>query len=266
VGFILQNVSFAVTVPLYLFLHLLTSPTAQLSKKNTNVLLIPTLDLAIIPISLFLGYIIPTTLMCLPVSATTHQQFIAFWQPFPIWTVIIHSTLRFFASRLSKADAGAPTKTHGESYLDAAAPVYRFVFALCMITHIPVLAIIRLSPTTLLGYSPILTHLLKSTFTDVFVPYGADVNPKSSGLTAGALNFLQWDLYVGSAALLLWMSVLYRDAATQSTMEGLNNKGAGWKLAQRIVTYTLISGPVGAISILLAERDSIVKQKTKKGI
>jgi len=264
VGFFIQNISYTVTVPLYLFLHLLTSPTAKLSKNNSNVLLIPGLDLAIVPISLFLGYIIPSILMCLPVSMAAHQQFIAFWQLFPIWTVIIHSGLRFFASRLFKRETSAPTKSLEESYLDSAAPIYRFVFALCMITHIPVIAIIFLSPTTLRGFSPTLTRLLQSSFSDVFIPYGLDGNHKVSGLAAGALTFLQWDIYVGSIAFLIWMSALYREAAKQSTIGGSCNRIIWWKLAWKIPAYMLISGPVGANAVLLWERDAILRQKVKK--
>jgi len=252
-------------VPLYFFLHLLTSPTAKLSKNNTNVLIISGLDLAIIPVSLLLGYILPSILMCLPVSTTAHQQFIAFWQPFPIWTIMIQSTIRFFASRLSKRETRTSTKSAEESYLDAAAPRYRLVFGLCMITHIPVIAIALLSPTTLLGYSPTLTRFLQSTFSDIFIPYGLDTNYKVSSLAAGALNFLHWDFYVGGTAFIVWASALYRDAEKQSTL-GTGSGDAWWKLIWKIIAYTLISGPVGASTVLLWERDAILRQKKEKDI
>lgn len=78
-GFLIQNVAFTVAVPLYLALHLLTSPVA---KQSSQALLIPTTHLKIIPVSVILGYVLPTVLMVLPspgtVSPEAHQQLIAF--------------------------------------------------------------------------------------------------------------------------------------------------------------------------------------------
>ena len=204
--------------------------------------------------------------MCLPVSTAFHQQLIAFWQLFPIWTLIVQSTVRFVASRFTRSENSEPSKSTGESYLRAAAPVYRLVFALCMITHVSAITIVILPSTTLLGYSSMLTRLLRNDFADAFVPYGFDINYKVSSLAAGTLTFLQWDIYVGSAAFLIWVSALYRDAVKQTVLQESGGRSVWWNLAWKIPCLTLISGPVGAVTVLLSERDKTVRKNTKKEV
>jgi hypothetical protein len=53
-GFWVQNISFTVTVPLYLLLHILTSPVAKSSPKINSVA-VSSLDLRLLPISVTLG-------------------------------------------------------------------------------------------------------------------------------------------------------------------------------------------------------------------
>lgn len=292
-GVILQNISFAITVPMYLFIHLLSSPVAkQFPGTHANsVLLISSLDLTILPLSITLSYIVPSLLMGLfspdIVTAVRHQQYIAFWQPFPIWTVIIHWILRmiwqYTTSRCSKDDPGQrPPTPLGASYLGTAKHVYRFILTLCTITHVLVLLITLLPSWIVLGYSPTLSFLARHNFIDVFVPYFPLPSHKVTSLGDGVLTFLQWDLYVGSAALLLWAIVLYRNATTEKTivdpntslpiyrelLSGEREEDAKlWrKILWKIGGWMLVSGPMGALASLLWERDTIVRQKIKQGL
>jgi hypothetical protein len=293
VGFILQNISFTITTPLYLFLHLLTSPVSKPfpGTHANSVLLISTWDLRILPVSIILGYIIPSILMALPspdlVTPESHQRFIAFWQPFPIWTVLIHQflkhTLTYFAKKLTSKDNKTRAQTPlGASYLSNAKPVYRFGLALCILTHVPVL-LITLLPSTIFPTSlPYLSKLGQENLASVFLPHIPLLTYRISSLSEGVHNFLIWDLYVGSAALLLWAVLLYRNATTEKAIVDpntslpiyrellLGKRGQDGMLRRKLIwkigVWSVVGGPIGALAVLLWERDEIVRQKIKQGI
>ena len=292
VGAIFQNISFTITVPLYLFIHLLTSPVAQSfpGTHANSVLLIDTWDLRILPLSVTLSYVIPSLLMILPapmVSFSTHQKLIAFWQPFPIWTVCIHWALRkisqFVAGNLSTADLNKKKPTPlGASYLGSAKHVYRFILAMCLATHLPALLISLIPSTFIPERFGELAEFAKGSFSNSFIPYFPLSNQKVPDLAAGSLTFLQWDFYIGSTALLLWAVLLYRNATTEKAIVDPNTSlpiyrellsgskdrgGMLWrKLILKIGLWSLVSGPMGALTVLLWDRDTIVRQKIKQGL
>ena len=278
---------------MYLLLHLLTSPVAKSfpGTHANSVLLVDLIDLRILPLSVTLSYIVPSLLMALPppsfVSFDLHQKYIAFWQLFPIWTVAIHWSIRFLcqtvANRTSKNSVENRAATPlGTSYLSTAKYVYRFVMALCIMSHLPVLLITLLPYWIVPDSAPTLAALSQSNFFEVYVPYFPLLSYQVPNLAVGVHTFLQWDLYVGSTAFLLWAILLYRNATTEKAIvdpntslpiyrelllgEGLEDRMLWRKLLLKIVVWSLVSGPVGALSILLWERDAIVRQKIKQGI
>ncbi|KAF7948683.1 hypothetical protein EAE96_007877 [Botrytis aclada] len=295
VGLIFQNITYAVTVPLYLFIHLLTSPVAKAfpGTHSNSVLLISSLDLKILPLSITLAYIVPSILMGLDapsqVSGQIHQKFIALWQPFPLWTVIIQWTLRSFfqliGSKLSSKDSKQPPAPQGGTYLSSAKHVYRFTLTLCVLTHLPILLIALVPASVITDILPKLAPYASLSFFDIYVPYFPfPLSHRVSDLANGAHTFLQWDLAVGSTALLLWAILLYRNATTEKTIvdpdtslpsyqirvmlagEGNGVGALRRKLLVKIGIWTLIAGPIGAAAVIIWERDEIVRQKIKQGI
>lgn len=295
VGLIFQNITYAVTVPLYLFIHLLTSPIAKPSSGThaNSVLLISSLDLKILPLSITLAYIVPSILMGLDapsqVSGHTHQKLIAFWQPFPIWTVIIQWTLRsffqFIGSEVSSRDSKQAPAPQGASYLSSVKHVYYFALTLCVLTHLPVLLIALVPASVIADILPKLSPYASLNFFDIYVPYFPfPLTHRVSDLANGTHTFLQWDLATGSTALLLWAIVLYRNATTEKTIvdpdtnlsshqiremrtgEGNRVGALSIELMAKIGVWTLIAGPIGAATVLIWERDEIVRQKIKQGV
>jgi len=289
VGVLIQNISFTITVPVYLATHLLTSPIAKPFPGNyaNSVLLVSSLDLRILPLSVILGYIIPSILMALPspsiVSPAAHQWYIASWQVFPLWAIGAHWSVKFVLGRILKDDINKrPPTSLGATYLSTAKHVYRFALALCMLTYIPVIAIILIPSWVFPDISPTFTLISHCGFLEVFVPYFPLLSHQVPTLAAGALNFLQWDLYVGSMSFLLWVILLYRNATTgkavvdpntslpiyrelllrEKSQDGMLRRKLIWKIS----LWTLLSGPMGALSILLWERDMIVRHKLKQGV
>ncbi|KAL2074989.1 hypothetical protein VTL71DRAFT_8769 [Oculimacula yallundae] len=297
-GLILQNISYTVAVPIWLLIHLLTSPVSKPypGTHSNTVLLISNLDLRLIPFSITLGYIVPTLLMLLNspsvVSPTTLQRLIAFWQPFPLWTVLSHTALRtivqIFTSTFSTSTNPTSLSSRskappGTTYLSNARHVYRFILSLCMATHLPVL-ILSLLPSTLVPAStfPRLHTMSLSSPLDVYIPYFPSLSYEVSTLAEGVHNFLIWDVWVGSFAFLLWGILLYRNATTEKAELDPNTSlpiykelllgerimgGMVWrKLAAKVALWCVLAGPIGALAVLLWERDAIVRQKIKQGV
>jgi hypothetical protein len=133
-----------------------------------------------------------------------------------------------------------------------------------------------------LSWAPTLAFLGSNSIIDVFVPYFPLRSYQVSTLAEGVHTFLLWDLYIGEAAFLLWALFLYRNATTERSI--VDTKGSLpvykeilvgsksedmtlWKKVLGTMTmWTLISGPMGALTILLWERDTIVRQKIKQGL
>ena len=273
-------------------LHILTSPVAKPfpGTHANSVLLVSTLDLRILPLSVGLGYIIPSYLMALPVTETVspvlHQYLIAIWQAFPNWTVIIHWSIRkissSIAAQFASKDLKATSPPLGAVYLSNVKIVYRFILGLCILTHVPVLLITLLPSSLFKEVSPRLAHFSEHNFAETYVPYFPSIAHKVSTLVEGVLTFLEWDIYIGSAACLFWAILLHRNATTEKTIVDPNSGlpkyrelllGAKaedrllWrKLILRIGIWGILAGPVGAVTALLWERDTIVRQKIKQGV
>lgn len=266
-GFFVQNITFAVTIPIYLFIHVLTSPAASSfpGKYASSVLHVSPVDLWIVPFSITLGYLVPSALMALPapsvVSPNLHQQFIALWQPFPLWTALIQWTFSSICALCASNAIPGKGDSLGATYLRAVKYPYIFVIVFCTLTHLPVLAISALPPSFFENAPAELVRLSKSDLLGVYVPHPPIYGVKLGGLAEGVQNFLVWDLYTGLTSVLLWATLLYRNA-TAATGNWLTLPG----LIVKIVVWTLVSGPMGAAAALLWERDAIVSEKVKKGI
>ncbi|KAI9740770.1 MAG: hypothetical protein M1818_004735 [Claussenomyces sp. TS43310] len=260
-GVLVQNLGFALATPPYLFLHLLTSPIAKpipLRSSLSDLLLITPHELAILPFSVTLAYVVPALLMIIPapsiVSYETHQALIAFWQPFPIWTILIFGILKQLAPQASINGIQTASTSPVVAYHEAARRVYKYALLLCLFTHVPVLLITAIPSAWLSSLVPKLATLNGSTILSVFVPAIPLSGHPMTSLANGCHNFLIWDFYIAGAASLLWGIVLYRIAFPHGSLAGLLIRTALW---------TLISGPFGALAILFWKRDLVLKEKVK---
>ncbi|OTA97651.1 hypothetical protein M434DRAFT_391584 [Hypoxylon sp. CO27-5] len=277
VGLIFQGMTWTFTVPLYLALHLFTSPISKLGSKDKKTvgdtarqsLFVYLWDLALIPMAVTLGLIVPTVIMSMPSllnqTADTHYSWIAFWQAFPLWTVLIqdilHNACYYLLGSLSPQDSKGKPTTPGDGFMGAVAGVYQYALTISVVSHVPVL-LISVLPDSLRSalasafpkYAPLLSQI---TFARTFVPYPLSAPPTIDPAAYGpgdlaplTVNFLQYDLYTGNLALLLW--ALYLHATT-----------AGHSLGRTLrltLFWTLVGGPSGAVVALLWDRDEIVKE------
>lgn len=100
----MQNITFAVTTPIYFIIYLLTSPAASRSPKASD-LSVKWRDTRPLPASTVYSFIIPAALMSLPspsvLSAGAHYHWLSTWQLFPVYHTLyrllewlVYTTLR----------------------------------------------------------------------------------------------------------------------------------------------------------------------------
>lgn len=274
-GFLFQNLTFTFVVPLYLALHLLTSPSARLRSGDGDgarrALFVYLWDLAVLTSTVTLTFLAPALLMTMPDafghSAATHYRWLAVWQLFPVWNVILqwvaHKTGYFLlGSMVPRDDAGRET-TPGVAFSVAVAGVYEFALTLCVGSHLPV-AVLALLPgplrALLVAKLPaILAPVVEqATLARTFVPYPLSAPPTVSpaGYQPGELssigvNFLQYDIYAGSVPFLLWAMYLHQTTVKNPDFFGMLRKAGFW---------FAVGGPVAASVALIWDRDEVVKE------
>ncbi|KAF2084758.1 hypothetical protein K490DRAFT_59392 [Saccharata proteae CBS 121410] len=261
-GMAMQNLSAAVTLPIYFLLHLLTRD----SNSTPTSLSIPGPDLAVLPLSITLGAILPTIAMSLPsptiLSHSTHQSLVLLWQFFPILTVIAHKLcLTIFTPFLSPnpnrapphspqkpAQPPSPTPPETKSPLRT---LYTFALLTATLTHATTLT---LTLTPLLLPSLFTPTALASLHPRLFLPLVSAKNTSlAGGLTEGILRFMQWDEAVSAGTAALWGAELYlRDAGARRGAWGLLG------VLARLVFWSLVGGPAAAAVAMVWERDELV--------
>lgn len=112
-----------------------------------------------------------------------------------------------------------------------------------------------MTPPSLVSHAGTKALLAQFTFTSTFVPYLPHTVPQGStkpeALVVAAKTFLQYDMYCGGLALLVW--------AVYVTVGTRNSADAGRELVRvlpKVVGWTVLGGPAGAAGMLLWERDA----------
>ncbi|RYP04998.1 hypothetical protein DL765_009980 [Monosporascus sp. GIB2] len=274
-GLIFQVASWTVTVPLWLILHLFTSPVAELSPGSSvsaSVLLVDLWDLAVLPLTVAFTFMTPTVAMFLPshFSPAVHYGAMAIWQPFPLW----HSIVQFVLSRLARivdrappaVDAQRRSNTPPTAFLAQVKSLYSIVTLLGVAVQVTILLLVfapaAVRESLALSYAGLGAFVEPSvTFASVFVPHGPlsspVVDPASLGsgdLAPLAIHFLQYDMYFGCMAILLWALYLHRNAVKKTT---------GRQVAGKVLWWFALGGFAGAVSTLLWERDTIIEEPEK---
>ncbi|KAI0552946.1 hypothetical protein F4679DRAFT_30566 [Xylaria curta] len=273
-GFLFQNLTWTFTVPLYLALHLVTSPTAKLKKGDgegaRRSLFVYLWDLALLPMAVTLTFIVPAIFMSMPrlfqQEAATHYKWIAFWQPFPIWTILalgfLHYGCYYTLGSLTPVNEENEPTTNGHGYMVAVKGVYEFMLSLCGASHLPIvlLTVMPEAGREFLShafpyYEPVIRSL---SFSKTFIPipwYDApSIDPTSyrsgdPGLLAQ--HFLHYDFYVGTFPILIWSMYLYQRTIKDASLGKMLSRAGFW---------FLIGGPAAAAIILNWDRDAVTEE------
>ncbi|RSL78474.1 hypothetical protein BHE90_010282 [Fusarium euwallaceae] len=248
-GIIFQGVTITIIAPIYLMLQLLLSPPTL----NPTSILADPFDLALLPISTVISYVLPTIGLCLPLlnvlSPTAKFIAIALWQPFPLYQSVIQAVSRFFC-RSRRGRSNKTVHINPRECRKALGRAYTFIATLTMGVHLMVVGIIFTSHTSDLlpevsGY-----HILALTsLTDP--PTLALLDPPLSATSSREIvvSFLRWDVYCTCASMVIWASyhLSIVRGSSSTTARGL-----------KALLWGLIGGPIFPALMILWERDDII--------
>ncbi|KAK8086051.1 hypothetical protein PG994_001025 [Apiospora phragmitis] len=264
-GLAIQYCGYFVTMPIYCYVHLLSSTITSWRPSPTAARLIP--------ISMLVGYVLPSVAMSLSSlhSGQSRQVAVAVWQNFPAWIATVQWALMWWTSSMpSPPDAAAsskkPTPSPSKGFENAATRIYRAVALISGLMHVaglmPVLLAI-LWPEHLVALSPVNLDeptLLSLQAGHFFLPPKWDSRVQISSMAEGAGNFLRYDYYIGTAAALLWAAI-FRNSRRRQVVSKRQNASterswwsvgiAGAKQCLMIATSTVMGGPGFTIAILM---------------
>lgn len=252
-GILLQNIGFACIAPIWMAIQLLTSPTVH--DPNVDDLVVSPLQLAVAPLSILIGYGIPSIMMCLPapakISFDTKQAWTGVQQLWPIWIALTQVTLTTTAAVF---DPMVNVMTEDDRRVKSLRYLrYAYTFALLTSTagHLTAWGLAILS----YAFPVLFSHKYQAMMNPwhIFWPVWPFGPQKADTLADGALWFIQWDVVVGTAAVLLWAFTLRVGVERLPVLF--------WQWAVGLVLAAVISvvtGPVGAAVLSLWARDEIV--------
>lgn len=229
----------ALILPLYLTLHLHTSPTASSSLPATTRARLLSIDAhtaRLIPYSVAIGAGLPTLAVLLsPKGSVAQQTALVVRQVHPLVTAIALYSLK----ALTGSSSQTSTQQQQRTLHPALKRVYTLAFLLASTTHLLSLFLI------LLKYHG--TISLRS----VFIPPFPDFTHKVATFAEGAHVFLRWDECVSLAALVVWAGSVHSVGVSSSSSGGAGK----W---MKMAGCFLLGGPAGLAVMLVRERDEVV--------
>ncbi|KAL2422020.1 hypothetical protein ABEF95_006494 [Exophiala dermatitidis] len=247
-------IGYACIIPLWFALHLSLSPTA-VNPRDFQLVVNTPAKLALAPVSILLGFGIPSLLMCFPAPAWLSFEAKQTWTGIQQgWSIWIGITQYILTSVVLNRHPRATTLTESAKRTETI-KYLRGAYILAILVS----AGSHLFPwiLSLLAYAfPVLfssTYLLQLQPSRIFVPVLPFGSHEVKVLADGALWFLQWDTLVGVTATLVWALALEVAARPQPLSPKRNLTGS-----LGVALVTLAIGPCGAAAALLWARDEIV--------
>lgn len=260
-GILVFNWAHPVIMPIYLSLHLLTSPTASLPTRS-NVFIDST-DLLTLPLSFIIAYTLPITLLSVPPSVfgmVFKQTIMAWYQQWNLYIGLTHFmlafTLRPLLSNFQSDSAGSlsPRSIHKEASTKSSRLLHTAYIFVFIMGSIPYLTTMTISCTASIWPSLFAPSVASSlTLANILIPPNPFSGRQSVDLIQGAVWIIRWENVLASLIMGVWALALHRRARCSqgSKME--------WKeiigMVGRLVGYTLVGGPSGVAVGLMWERD-----------
>lgn len=259
----MQNFTMTVIVPLYLFVHLSTSPTV--SSTDPTIFLIDTIDLASILISLILGYILPSILMAIPapsvLSFDQKQIVMAIWQVFPVWAEILHQgtslLLRNTSSKDKTSKSIALTNKRDIPWMGGLRSLYIFLVSIAGMTHIATMTLLATSKWFPRLFA--IEHAEVFNPSKVFWPVASSSSTKMSSIVSGTLMLIQYDEIISSLAIVLWAVFMFTKVMSQK-----KKFETTYVFIFDFITLTALLGPVGYAVICIWARDELIFEDQKE--
>lgn len=253
----MQNVDFAVLMPIWCIAHLSLSRTVNSRRLADFLISVP--DLAGISVAMVFAYLYLTIVMSFPAPSVLNydlkQCLVAFWQFFPVWVSLVQGAVAYLLPTGLGEEEEESKARPNITMMRWMRPLYAGLLTGAALGQGKTL--------TLMWTSMFLPGLFASEFrgvfdfSKVFVPAATSPFTPMPSIGAGAFLFLQYDYFVASASMALWSTVLfvntYRNGTTRRRLAVL--------IAGGLVSL-VITGPMGYATVLLWARDELIVDET----
>ena len=207
-------------------------------------------DLMGIPVSMVIGYVLPTILMSLPApSILDHdlkQKLMTFWQFFPIWVSVVQAVVPYLLPSFEKAN--------GASSIHLPRSM-RVLYAGLLTTA----GFGQASTMAAMAMSKLFPGLFAPEFVGVFDPFRVFVpsaispSTKMASIGAGTHLLLQYDQLIGSMSMALWSTVLF----INTFRSGTTKQSVALIIVGGIIMMAL-TGPLGYVTTCIWARDELI--------
>ncbi|EKG11619.1 hypothetical protein MPH_11112 [Macrophomina phaseolina MS6] len=186
-GAFYQLFGIAKVAPIYYLISIYTSSNI-LYTRTTGRPIHSSVAKALLP-ALLIGFVLPTALMFLPYDdPSTHQIFVALWQPFPLYVAMLTATISALIRYLSPTEA-LDTEMFDRKDLAPLSAAYAFAFCTTAATHLCTLVYLASSSTLSVA----------SAFFNLQPPGLPVTHPGKS-----VFAFFKWDMVLCFAAVFVW--------------------------------------------------------------
>ncbi len=258
--YITHNLTIACFAPIYFVLHHQSSPTSRttgISTETRSRVLDTVRQLRYLPLSIFLGLIVPFSYIGLPspdvISYAATQNAIAFTIFYPTWLVSLNYIFAWLDASFCSSDEH---KNLHDEYMQALRPVYVFAIVMGAFMHIAVVA----------------TSLASLVFPGVFAPGIPELfhplelllptNPPVHTIGAGIFNFMKRDQWIGYLSLWLWVLKCYQENSELA----IKTWGQTMRRGVEVIASMSLLGAGGAAALFLWRRDELLCAQEKAAV
>ena len=256
----MQNLVMAFISPLYLFVHLSTSPTT--TSTDPRLFFVKTVDIASIVISLILTFILPSILAALPapsiLSFNQKQIVLAIWQLFPVWTELLYQGASLLLRKIVSQDkAMTVTDKRNTPRIGGLRSLYIFLACIAGLTHIATMTLIATST----WFPPLFAIEFKGVFnpSKVFRPVAVSTSIKMPSIVSGTSLLLRYDEIISSLAIAVWAVFLFTQVMSQK-----KKFETTYVFIFDFITLTALLGPLGYAVICIWARDELIFEDQKE--
>ena len=234
-------------------IHLWTSPTVV--DPDIDDLVVSPVQLAVAPVSVLVGYGIPSFIMCLAaptwISFEAKQAWAGIQQAWPVWIAIAQALISSSVAVINPMVSVETEDKKKEKTLKYLRQAYLFAVLSSVTGHLTSWGLSLLAyifPVLFsAGYLPMLQP------SRIFKPAWPFPPARADTLADGALWFLQWDSLTGTSAVFLWALTLRIAAKKES------GTLPQWILGLvKMGVLVVALGPAGAGVVAMWGRDELV--------
>ena len=249
-GVLVQNIAFAVVIPIWCIAHLSLSRTVSSRRLTDYLINVP--DLAGIAFAMIFFYLLLTILMSLPApSVLSHdlkQWLLAFWQFFPVWVSLVQGAVSYLLSGLEVEPSSGAS---GIGRINWLRPLYSGLLTGAALGQAKTLALMWTSSFLPGLFADDFVGVFN--FSNVFLPAATSPHTKTPSIGAGAFLLLQYDYFVGAISMAVWSTVLFVNTYRNGTIERSRVLMVVGGFVMLIVT-----GPLGYTTAFAWARDELL--------